>query len=168
MFPSALPMSKKSISQSTTKFKQASQPSLPLNCHGEKSQDAYSKDFPSETEEWCKKGLCYNFDKKCHMNHKCKALKLLLMEGNQPTPSAQEVAYVQELDGEVSNVFHDKHSDIWGYLTTSSPSELGALKGKGIVRRLMLCLEVWREKRVVGRRLETREEWLPSILFGCF
>ena len=35
------------------------------------------------------------------MNHKCKALKLLLMEGNQPTPSAQEVAYVQELDGEV-------------------------------------------------------------------
>ena len=62
------------------------------------------------------------------MNHQCKALKLLLMEGNQPTPSAQEVAYVQELDREVSNVFHDEHSDIWGYLTTSLPSELGALK----------------------------------------
>ena len=38
----------------------------------------------------------------------------------------------------------------------------------------MLCLEVWRERRVEGSRgeessrEESREEWLSSTLFGCF
>ena len=39
---------------------------------------------------------------------------------------------------------------------------------------LMLCLEVWREKRVEESRgeessgKESRGEWLSSTLFGCF
>ena len=33
----------------------------------------------------------------------------------------------------------------------------------------MLCLEVWRERRVeMDRGEKSREEWLSSILFGCF
>ena len=39
---------------------------------------------------------------------------------------------------------------------------------------LMLCLEVWRERRVEGSKgkksngEESRGEWLSSALFGCF
>ena len=57
-----------------------------------------------------------------------QVLEALLNRRVPAIPSAQAIAYVQELDEEVSNVFHDEHSDIWGYLTTSLPSELGALK----------------------------------------
>lgn len=83
-----------------------------------------------QTEEWLKKGLRYNCDKK----------KWYV----GPTiPSAQAVAYVQELDEEVSNVFHDEHGNIWSYVTISSPYRQGAL-GRDSVVRLKEAETSWR------------------------
>lgn len=58
-----------------------------------------------------------------------------LLDRRVPTiPSAQAIAYVQELDEEVSNVFHDEHRNIWSYVTIASPYRQGALGSDNVVR----------------------------------
>ena len=62
-----------------------------------------------------------------------QVLEALLNRRVPAIPSAQAIAYVQELD-EVSNVFHDEHGNIWCYVTISSPYRQGALGRDNVVR----------------------------------
>lgn len=63
-----------------------------------------------------------------------QVLEALLNRRVPAIPSAQAIAYVQELDEEVSNVFHDEHGNIWCYVTISSPYRQGALGRDNVVR----------------------------------
>ena len=71
--------------------------------------------------------------------------------------------------------FFDKH--MWLLPRSSQPfwvDSAKAIPGIGL-GRVMLCMEVWREReRETNRKVEgikekeSREKWLSSILLGCF
>ena len=59
-----------------------------------------------------KKGLCYNCDEKWGPGHKCKNVKLFLLEGIDIVQGLQFGVHIAEVDEEVDNDLHRVDSDL--------------------------------------------------------
>ncbi|XP_075633382.1 uncharacterized protein LOC142605839 [Castanea sativa] len=57
---------------------------------------------PTQMDDRRKKGLCYNCDEEWGLGHKCKNVKLFLLEGIDIVPSLQSGVHITEMEEEVS------------------------------------------------------------------
>ena len=67
---------------------------------------------PAQMDDRRKKGLCYNCDEKQGPGHKCKNVKLFLLEGIDIVQGLQSRVHIVEVDEEVDS---DLNSKIMGY-----------------------------------------------------
>ena len=86
----------------------------------------------NQMEERRKKGLCYYCDEKWQPKHKCKGLKLFMID------EVQEVSQVEVGEGDLTTEFQLDQADITLYALLGSPSPstmrvLGQIRGHWVV-----------------------------------
>ncbi|KAL4611211.1 hypothetical protein ACB092_08G107100 [Castanea dentata] len=104
---------------------------------------------PAQMDERRKKGLCYNCDEKWRPGHKCKNVKLFLLEGIDITPRLQSGVQITELDEKLGSdlsktVEQEEDVGITLYALTGTPIPStmrvrGMIKGSGIVLLVGTC-----------------------------
>ena len=73
----------------------------------------------AQMDERRKKGLCYNCDEKRGPRHKCKNVKLFLLEGIDIVPRLQFGVQITEVDEEVDNDLNkptEQEEDVRNYI----------------------------------------------------
>ena len=98
---------------------------------------------PTQMDERRKKGLCYNCDEKWGPGHKCKNVKLFLLEGIDIIPRLQSGVQITKLDEEVGSDLtkpieqeEDVGITLYALIGTPTPGTMrvrGKINGSGLV-----------------------------------
>nr|XP_023885311.1 uncharacterized protein LOC111997457 [Quercus suber] len=96
---------------------------------------------PAQMDDRRKKGLCYNYDEKWGPGHKCKSVKLFLLEGIDIISKVQSRVHITEIDEEFcSNKLIEQEEDVgitlYALTGTPTPGTMrvrGRIKGSGLV-----------------------------------